>query len=357
MRSETSDSHAYATACPTVAQSQVGEGAKSHLRPGKPDNSQVPATSGKKNYQSIIKEIELLNDETLRNVKWKAEEIQDGARHRRNETFDAYNEYWGNIWSFSKELVGERNEDELSRVWAMLNHFEFFSDKTLGQAFKSADQSMVITGHQLPSSLPMATFMGTLRYTVVYKLLQHVLPTSDALVELGSGWGRNVFSLQLYGMQRGIPIYAGEFTKSGRRVTRLLNQLRGTTSRVTSFEFDYYNLDVSLVKKAGHKHVTIMTLWSIEQVRTLPADFVDTLLTMGKSVNGIHMEPIDWQENPDSPLGKISKERGLHSGYNENLVALLKEAQEQKKIIIDEITPEFAWGSRAGGMLVTWHSV
>jgi hypothetical protein len=72
-------------------------------------------------------------------------------------------------------------------VWAMLNHFEFFSDKTLGQAFKSADQSMVITGHQLPSSLPMATFMGTLRYTVVCKLLQHVFLASNALVAgLGS---------------------------------------------------------------------------------------------------------------------------------------------------------------------------
>ena len=92
----------------------------------------------------------------------------------------------------------------------------------------------------------------------------------DVIVELGSGWGRNIFHyLHSYPeIFNDLNIISGEYTKSGCDAQEYIKKQFFSDAKLQIFEFDYYNSDIFLnnIKKHNFKNCLILTFWFIVEL-------------------------------------------------------------------------------------------
>ncbi len=116
----------------------------------------------------------------------------------------------------------------------------------------------------------------------------------DCIVELGSGFGKNLFNLYSEICDRNIqiPLHACELTAGGRQVTE---QLRGIDSKIplSIHAFDYYKPDFSFLD-AGVRAL-FFTVHSIEQIPNLGQAVFEQMLNRTSDCNCFHFEPVGWQ--------------------------------------------------------------
>jgi len=144
----------------------------------------------------------------------------------------------------------------------------------------------------------------------------------DAIVELGSGLGRNLFATYYYGGPPG-PYHACEFTESGRRTTELLASL-DSGMNVATHAFDHKAPDLSFL--AGAKKALIFSVHSIEQVNRLPADYFDVLAAAADEVTGMHFEPFGFQLGGANKIAADHRVLFESRGWNVDLLERLREA-------------------------------
>ncbi len=133
--------------------------------------------------------------------------------------------------------------------------------------------------------------------TVIANITGRVTEDTDMLVELGSGWGKNLFLVYLQGLFKQMHYVACEPAKSGRRATDILGSLE-KDMRVTTRNFDFYDPDMSFIE--GKPNVLFFTNHSIEQCIHFNSQVYDMMLEKSGQCTCIHMEPIGWQRHPQS---------------------------------------------------------
>ena len=133
--------------------------------------------------------------------------------------------------------------------------------------------------------------------TLVEYLIGHA-GSVDCVVELGSGYGRNLFALHAaLGGQRGMSLemHACELTAAGRRATERLREVVDGID-LSVHPFDYYEPNLSFL--AAGRNVVFFTSHSIEQIPTLPRAIVDEMLARTDGCTCFHFEPVGWQHDP-----------------------------------------------------------
>lgn len=252
-----------------------------------------------------------------------------------------------------------------------------------------ADAGIDIKANGLPNANRVAVREGRYRVVpfgdhsqAVIKTLKDFLAENDqidCIVELGSGFGRNLF--QLFQAARAIPqhdleFHACELTAAGREVAARLQSLVNDM-RLEIHRFDYYEPDLSFLDRG--KNVLFFTVHSIEQIPYLPRAVFDQMLAHSNHCFCLHFEPVGWQfddklltqrERGDRPLARtaaslwrqvrriteagfpgISLEGGdiggnhristnaaawsARLGYNKNLVPLLRTLKAEQQITIE----------------------
>lgn len=120
----------------------------------------------------------------------------------------------------------------------------------------------------------------------------------DAVVELGSGTGRNLFWLieKLGSEASRYSFHACEYTAAGRGVTQRLAHVGGV-SNLSVHAFDYRTPDLSFL--TGKERVLFFSVYSIEQVTEVPAEVVTEMLRRSAQCTCVHFEPVGWQADPD----------------------------------------------------------
>ena len=214
----------------------------------------------------------------------------------------------------------------------------------------------------------------------------------DCVVELGSGFGRNLFYVDRAlrnGSQEPIELHACELTRAGREVTRTLHRLDLRTN-LSVHSFDYHAPDLSFLG-CGRK-VLFFSAHSVEQIPTLSRAVFEEMLARSPDCRCFHLEPVGWQydsalvewrraragalagmrrfvrRQPRKFLRALGRvlgtrlERGysgirlrredidradrvsrnaaawsLRGDYNRNLVSLLRELEAEKRITIEEL--------------------
>lgn len=139
---------------------------------------------------------------------------------------------------------------------------------------------------------------------LVNTMLGAVTPATEAIVELGCGWGRNLAALATALGRDDVMFVGAEQSEAGRTCTKALMELDGRFQHEV-VSFDFYEPDLSFLD--SYNEVVIFTCAAIEQIAFLHADFVQSLLRSADSVKLVFLEPFAWQANEALAQPVLSK--------------------------------------------------
>jgi hypothetical protein len=223
-------------------------------------------------------------------------------------------------------------------------------------------------------------------------LVKHCDAGVDAIVELGSGYGRNIIWMNalLRDRSRDIDYHCLELTESGRECTNLLASLNPDL-KIRTTPFDYMAPDFSTL--SGYRKILFFSIASVEQVATLPDAFLENMLGLDAEITCAQMEPVGWQRHGDlnqlielarreKDAQPISSEalydfikqrlpRGDNDigpgvmdvraavyaerrGYNANYLSLISRFQQRGTIEVQYFHPNIAGGAQYPSTLIGW---
>jgi len=162
----------------------------------------------------------------------------------------------------------------------------------------------------------------------------------DAIVELGSGSGRNLFDIYYSGGPRG-PYFACEYAESGRQLTAKLAALDPSID-VRVRPFDHKAPDLSFL--AGFKRVLLLSIHSIEQINRLPDNYFDVLAAAAPEITGMHFEPFGFQLGRDNEIAKRQLDHIAGRGWNLDLLEKLRDADKRGAIHMTFLSDNL-WGN------------
>jgi hypothetical protein len=183
--------------------------------------------------------------------------------------------------------------------------------------------------------------------------------TTDAVIELGAGWGRNLFNAYLAGAGgEEMTYYSLEFAETARQTTDLLSGLE-TNLRMRSVAFDYHAPAYEAITPSDAPTVVI-SVHSVEQIPFLKEDVFLKLLERRPNLTGLHVEPIGWQL-PEEEWGaaepKSTEAYAEQHDYNRNLWATLEGLEQRDVLAITEVSPDImGLNVRNPSSFIRWQS-
>jgi hypothetical protein len=166
---------------------------------------------------------------------------------------------------------------------------------------------------------------------LVQRVAAAMTDQTGAVIELGSGWGRNLCEVYLRTGRADVAYVAAEYTPSGRRCTDALAEIDPGMS-LTAVPFDLTAPDLAPVGR--HAHAVVFTNHAIEQVPHVTDELLDAIRRVATDVTVLHFEPVGWQMHRGS--GSSESYATLHD-YNRNLVEVLRRAEGRQDIAIADI--------------------
>jgi len=165
-------------------------------------------------------------------------------------------------------------------------------------------------------------------FKIIAKSLKNYLP-ANALVELGSGYGRIILSLIKQKHFQKIPAIACDYTQIGVKLLKLL--AANQNSNVTSGQCDFRAPRLTSIKIPPKS--LIFTSFATHYVPQLKVRFVKNLISL-KPRTVVHFEPCFEHLNDRTLLGLMQKRYTQINDYNLNLVSLLKSQEKAGRIKI-----------------------
>lgn len=160
----------------------------------------------------------------------------------------------------------------------------------------------------------------------------------DLVVELGCGYGRNLFNIAYSGVPFGTRFAGGELTSSGVTAATAIAALDPGLD-ITFHHFDYLEPDLGWIKPG--KRCLVFTCHSIEQVHRIDRRPIEAICGLGDSVIAVHMEPFGFQAQPG--LGPVTaRQKSLYEEkrWNLNLVQVLQDCAKDGLIGLDFMATE-----------------
>ena len=181
--------------------------------------------------------------------------------------------------------------------------------------------------------------------TLLTELSRQLEDDTVNIVELGSGFGKQLFRLWLNGGPPRAKYLAFEFTDSGRKCAEYLASLEPGI-RFETYPFDYYAPKIDGFDRNAKTFV--FTSYSIEQIPMLGSAVFEELLAIPGLAKVIHVEPVGWQRPRSSITDgvelKLQSEverftRGAR--FNTDLLAVCEKLRAEGRIDIEAIKYDF----------------
>jgi hypothetical protein len=260
-------------------------------------------------------------------------------------------EYGREKWPAVLEMVrqaiaAEQPEAGLSRVLAQVNQAISKSEPS-----DSSSNEVVIRGSRVDA--PRALALAAHQFVVVEAVLSACRAETDLIVELGSGWGRNLFALWLAAAPRRVAYVGAEYTAVGRLAADTLAAL-APDMRFESRAFDFNKPALDSMPSA--RHAISFTVHAIEQIPHVGAGLTSFIAGLAHEVDCVHLEPVGWQLDSAEPTWS-SRRYAEQNDYNRDLVPVLLAAQNRDQIRIVRVEPD-AIGVRPANAttLIHWRS-
>lgn len=192
-----------------------------------------------------------------------------------------------------------------------------------------------------PLEMPVSFAWGGHYAAIMEEIIAACGSDTDCVVELGSGWGRNLFDLWLAGGPREAAYIACEITEAGRQCSRRLAALEPALD-FKVLPFDFRDPDLTDIPGGKRKYI-VFTVHSIEQIPCIEPAVFQKILGLGPAVEGLHFEPVGWQfraETDSSGRNGSSPAYAEKNDYNRNLWRVLEALANAGQIEILSAKPD-----------------
>ncbi len=192
-------------------------------------------------------------------------------------------------------------EKDLSRVHLFMrrNFGPDFEDEHLRKKYEDHENKLLETGYLMDRQLFRVDSLDPRVVTLLtdaVKMREAIRlfgPGVRRIVELGSGWGKNLINLFKFGAPLEAEYWGFELTKTGRQLMDKVGAECAPTMRLRSSRFDFYDADFSAL---GHTAETcVLTHHSIEQIPEIPENLIERIMAIPGFRVCMHMEPIGFQ--------------------------------------------------------------
>ena len=148
-------------------------------------------------------------------------------------------------------------------------------------------------------------------------ILSMYMASDDTLVELGSGWGRNLF----YFLHNKLcsKIIGGEYSEEGLATADFISKKFGLPAEF--FHFDYYNPQPQFMQKLTNN--VVFTHNSVEQISCISEETILALIE-SRPRTVIHFEPVYEYRNKNTLLHCLWRRYTQINDYNRNLLTVLR---------------------------------
>ncbi len=248
--------------------------------------------------------------------------------------------------AISARIDGEiaAGETDLARVVSRVKRWELHTERT-------SPAPITVDGVRLEVPWAFGVHGGL---AMQIEMLIDAARGADAIVELGSGWGYNLFQMWLAGGERRAKYYALEFTQTGRDATAALARLEPRLD-LAVLPFDYYAVDLDAIGTFPGR-VFAFSIFSVDQIPQLSRDVFDALRRLAPQVDGMHFEPAGWQmPERRGARGGSSAQYAERHDYNRNLWPLIAGLERDGLLHVDETRPElFGLNADNSATLIRW---
>ena len=277
---------------------------------------------------------------------------------REQFVIEQYERLWSGVLEKAEQLIagGER---DLKRLHLLMrrNFGPEFSDQHLAAKYRSHERKKAETGfiydRQLIRVIDADTRVITLMTDAVKMraALDAFGPDVGRIVETGSGWGKTLFNLYLYGAPAGVEYFALELTQTGRKVTELVARECAPRMHINTQFFNYYEPDFSMLMEP--RKTCFVTHHSIEQIPVLEALVIERMLATPGFHRCVHLEPCGFQipgggwlvgQDAEKRMEEIDAENlrfSTKKNQNKNLYPLLRQLEHVGKIKMHVVRKHF----------------
>lgn len=214
------------------------------------------------------------------------------------------------------------------------------TDPETGEQVRMLNGEVDIAELSGPEMADRQGFLGELKARTMARmkyLSGQIPPRADTIVELGCGYGVNLFLLAELIDPAKVRFVAAEYTESGRRLCSRLAAMDPALPLETAF-IDHKAPDLSFLGESAS--VAFFTCHSIEQVEEIPATYFATLAAAAPRVFAAHLEPFGFQVDGFTPANSRQKGCFQDSGWNRNFYAALKAAEGAGTLRLRRLEPE-----------------
>ncbi len=260
-------------------------------------------------------------------------------------TFAEYEHRWSLVAADLERLIalGER---DLSRLLHLVRGKPLKGGKSLGAVFGYPAELGALLGY--PPDRPPIAVQRLARSAVADTVIEHAGEV-DAIVELGAGWGLNLFHIWLRGGPD-VDYHCLELTDRGVETCRRISGVVNRGPRIYASRFDFHAPQFRSLMQ-GYRRVLVLTSSAIDKVEILPEQFIDGLLEIAPQVDVMSFEFVDWQLNDGADLPVEVAWEFRKAKLNRNYLPLLQDYEARGRIVIHEVRPRALGRNEA---LVRW---
>ncbi len=290
--------------------------------------------------------------------KMPAVSFSTSVDERRAFVEEQYEHLWQGV-NEKLEKVLALGEKDLSRVHLFMrrNFGPDFEDEHLRKKYEDHENKLVKTGFILDRQLIRVNDIDPRVVTLItdsVKMREAIStfgPGVERIVELGAGWGKNLFNLFKFGAPLNAEYWGLELTGTGRKLMERVGAEVAPTMKILSAPFDYYNADFSQLSDSAD--TCVFTHHSIEQIPEVPVQLIERILAIPGFRLCLHFEPCGFQIPSNTWLDDLSQNELMHSidgdnmrfaekrNLNSNLYPLLRYMEQCGKLKIYAVKKYF----------------
>jgi len=282
----------------------------------------------------------------------------DSLAERRKFVKSQYDHLWEGV-NNKLEKVLAYGERDLSRVHLFMrrNFGPGFDDAHLQDKYNDHEKKIFESGFICDRQLIRVNAMDPRIVTLMtdaVKMREAISvfgPDVGRIVELGSGWGKNLFNLFKFGAPLNAEYWGMELTRAGRELMERVASETVSSMKVHSASFDYYHADFSALSSTIN--TCVFTHHSIEQIPEVSVQLIERILLIPGFRCCLHFEPCGFQIPGNrwladsSQIGLMAKiDEGNRRfaekrNQNNNLYPLLRELELAGRITIHTVRKYF----------------
>lgn len=266
----------------------------------------------------------------------------------------SYESTWGTLTNHISQI----NPNEVS-LNNLINQLNYWDQSSPPYTFKSNEFietnsiKIIYETNIRTVNIKEASFLK--RQSVISSISSQIDNSTEVIIELGSGFGRNILTLyeEFHSKYPNIKYIAGEYTLAGQNVCDII--IEKYNLPIISLYFNYYDWKIlyDFIIKNEYKNICFLTNHSIEQIPQLNLQLFKDLLKLD-NIKFTHIEPVGFQMEKGNPQYSGSPT------YNQNLVEVLMNLKKENLIEIINYKPDWFCGDGGFnnvGSLIQWEKI